>query len=360
MQIADTQEIPAVSPDTIKLISAALDAENPDLVIFTGDQIKGYSSFFRGSKGAENIEKTIKALIAPLEKRGIPFTATFGNHDGQGALCNSEQFEIYKKSPMFVYSEPASDGDDGTFCLSISDGEKDRFLIYIFDSHSNAEGGGYSAVYPEQIEWYRSVRDSFEAENGRCLPSLVFQHIPTPEYFDVLKPAGRFTKGAVRAYGNHKNEFYTLDPQNSGLRDFMGESPAAPYNNSGEIDAFLEKGDVLGVFAGHDHNNSFVAKYKGIDLGYTQGAGFNVYGPGLNRGVRIFDINETGEYSTKTATYAELCPGKTANPAKYALYTYAPSSVAGVTTALKEFAVAAAAITAVAGTVKLIASRKKK
>ena len=27
MQIADTQEIPAVSPDTIKLIGAALDAE---------------------------------------------------------------------------------------------------------------------------------------------------------------------------------------------------------------------------------------------------------------------------------------------------------------------------------------------
>lgn len=360
MQIADTQEIPAISPDTIKLISAALDFEKPDLVIFTGDQIKGYSSFFRGRKGAENIEKTIKALIAPLEAREIPFTATFGNHDGQGALGNSEQFEIYKKSPMFVYSEPASKGDEGTFCLSVSDGEKERFLIYIFDSHSNAEGGGYSAVYPEQIEWYRSVRNGFEAKNGVCLPSLVFQHIPTPEYFDVLKPVRRFTKGAVRAYGNHKNEFYTLDPLNSGLRDFMLESPAAPYKNSGEIDAFLEKGEVLGVFAGHDHNNSFVAKYKGLDLGYTQGAGFNVYGPGLKRGVRVFNISQSGEYSTKTVTYGELCPGKTANPAKYALYTYAPSSVAGVTTALKEFAVVAAAVTAAAGAIKLISKHIKK
>ena len=36
MQIADTQEIPAVSPDTIKLISAALDTQKPDLVVFTG------------------------------------------------------------------------------------------------------------------------------------------------------------------------------------------------------------------------------------------------------------------------------------------------------------------------------------
>ena len=42
MQIADTQEIPAVSPDTLSLINNALDREKPDIVIFTGDQIKGY------------------------------------------------------------------------------------------------------------------------------------------------------------------------------------------------------------------------------------------------------------------------------------------------------------------------------
>ncbi len=125
MQIADTQEIPAVSPDTIKLISAALDREKPDLVVFTGDQIKGYSSFFMGEKGKKNVVSTLKALIKPLEERNIPFTMTFGNHDGEAALGNNEQFEIYKESPMFVYAEPVSENDKGTFCLSISD----KFLI---------------------------------------------------------------------------------------------------------------------------------------------------------------------------------------------------------------------------------------
>ena len=47
MQIADTQETPDVSPDTLSLINSALDREKPDLVIFTGDQIKGYSRKFR-------------------------------------------------------------------------------------------------------------------------------------------------------------------------------------------------------------------------------------------------------------------------------------------------------------------------
>lgn len=346
MQIADTQEIPAISSDTVKLISAALDAEKPDLVVFTGDQIKGYSSFFLGEKGKQHVESTIKALIAPLEERGILFTVTFGNHDGEAALNNSEQFEIYRQSPMFVCSAPASEDDKGTFCLNISD----KFLVYLFDSHSKAENGGYAAVNFKQLDWYRSVRDSYESP----LPSIAFQHIPTPEFFDVIKPVKRFTKGAVRAYGNHKNEFYILDPQNCGLRDFMGESPAAPYENSGEIDAFLEKGEMLGLFVGHDHNNSFVADFKGIKLGYTQGAGFNVYGPGFNRGVRIFDIEESGAFETRTVTFKELCGNKVANKAKFALYTYAPTSVAGVTTALKEFAVVAGAVAGAVGLVKLI------
>ena len=42
MQITDIQEIPAVSPDTLALLEAAVEAEKPDLVVYTGDQIKGY------------------------------------------------------------------------------------------------------------------------------------------------------------------------------------------------------------------------------------------------------------------------------------------------------------------------------
>ena len=349
MQIADTQEIPSVSPDTIKLISAALDSEKPDLVVFTGDQIKGYSTFFLGEKGKTNVESTLKALIKPLEERNIPFTVTFGNHDGEAALNNSEQFEIYKQSPVFVYSEPASEDDKGTFCLNI----ENKFLVYMFDTHSKAEDGGYSGLNEKQLDWYRKTRDSYETP----IPSVAFQHIPTPEYFDVIKPVRRFTKKAVRAYGNHKNEFYVLDPHNCDLRGFMRESPATPYKNSGEIDAFLEKGEVLGLFVGHDHNNSFVADYKGIKLGYAQGAGFNVYGPGYDRGVRILDLDENGSFETKTVTFGELCGKSIRNPAKFAIYSYVPTSVSQVVTTVKEAAVVAGAVFA---TVKLIKHFKKK
>ena len=104
--------------------------------------------------------------------------------------------------------------------------------------------------------------------------------------------------------------------------------------------------------------NQLVANYKGIDLGYTQGAGFNVYGPGLKRGVRIFEIEECGKYETRTLTFRELCGKEVENKAKFALYTYAPTSVSQVVTAVKEAAVVAAAVTGVAGIIKAVKKKK--
>ena len=39
LQIADTQEGKKISPDTLDLINASLDREEPDLVVYSGDQI---------------------------------------------------------------------------------------------------------------------------------------------------------------------------------------------------------------------------------------------------------------------------------------------------------------------------------
>ena len=45
MQITDSQDSGETSGDTVALISAALDAEKPDFVVFTGDQVSiGQSS----------------------------------------------------------------------------------------------------------------------------------------------------------------------------------------------------------------------------------------------------------------------------------------------------------------------------
>lgn len=350
MQIADTQEIPAVSPDTLSLINNALDREKPDLVIFTGDQIKGYSKKFK--KDPAIIESTTDILVEPIAKRNIPFMVTYGNHDAQCGIDNRGQYKFYAKYDNFISGDLRNSDDVGTADIQIYSSTEDKpvFELYIIDSHGKAkDGAGYAPVDKKQIEWYVSRREQLKSENGDYLPSLVFQHIPVPEFFDVIKKVPKGTKGAVPAYGAHENEYFVLNDETIAEGGFMLESPASPDVNTGEFEAMSEKGDVLGIYVGHDHNNSFVVKYKGVDLGYTQGAGFNVYGPGENRGVRIFELDETAprEYKTHTATFKELCGTKIKTPVKEFIYKHAPTSPRAVKPILIKVGIGIAAIAAV-------------
>ena len=42
LQMADIQDGPNVREDTIRLIETAIKKTHPDLIVFTGDQIRGY------------------------------------------------------------------------------------------------------------------------------------------------------------------------------------------------------------------------------------------------------------------------------------------------------------------------------
>lgn len=347
MQIADVQESAVPNPDTIKLIHLAVEREKPDLVIFTGDQIKGYSTSFKKNP-RQKIENLLFQVTEPLREYNIPFAVTFGNHDRDSGVPNKEQMEIYRKLDSFVNPDSRNQNDPGTYSLLIKDseGKKDIFCLYIIDSNAKDENGNYAPVTKEQIEWYKHERDRIESVSNGCLPSLVFQHIPLPEYYKAIRKCSYFTKGRVEAFGSHKNEFYKLFDDSVADGGFMLESPATPEINNGEFDAFKEKGDVLGVYVGHDHNNSFVKKVDGIDLGYTQGAGFSTYGPGGNRGVRIFELNEEvpAQYHTYTVTMNDLCDYKAAKPLGEFILSHAPSSVAQVKSTAKRLAVSAIAI----------------
>ncbi len=355
MQITDTQEHFFVNSDTVKLIRLALEREKPDLVVLTGDQIAGYSPTFFG-KTMEKITRTLDTLLQPIDEAGVPFCMTFGNHDSNCGISNKAQMPIYEAHPTFVAGNQRSEDDPGTLSLTIksSTGDEDVFALYLFDSGGKKSDGSYDAVKPEQIEWYRSERDRLSDSNGAPLPALVFQHIPLPEYFDVLKLVPRGTDGAVEAFFDHADEFYVLPDEALQRGDFMHESPAAPPVNTGEFPAFKEKGDVLGVYCGHDHINSFVLPLDGIDLGYTQGCGFHVYGPGMHRGVRVFTLNETNptHYETYTITMEDLSNDPLAEPWMEFILQHMPSSVQPVLRAAKKIGAATLAIGAAAVIVK--------
>lgn len=330
MQIADTQEIPDVNPDTLKLINEALDREKPDLVVFTGDQIKGYGVTFRGNSQTK-VEQTIDTLLHPIVSRGIPFAVTFGNHDDQAGVTKEQQWQYYKTYPLCV-GEDAPEADGCGNCnlpILASGSDKAVFNLYLIDSHGDAKGGGYEPLEPSQLDWYRRVRDELKAQNGEYVPSMVFQHIPCHEYYRVLKQVDKNTKGAVRAYRTHKNEYYLLDETTCRPGGMFLEPPSIPDVDTGEFKALQEKGDVIAMYVGHDHKNSFIGHLEGIDLGFTQGCGFNVYGPGAERGVRIFELNEANprEYQTHTLTFRGLFGTKVSKPVKEFIYVNSPTTV---------------------------------
>lgn len=335
MQITDMQEIPAVSPDTIALLEAAVEAEKPDLVVYTGDQIKGYGVTYKG-KGKElerAVAKTIYTLLEPVTKRNIPFAVTFGNHDRQVGISNKDQFEdIYKALPNCVGTQPAelSEGG-GTCCIPIkaSDGsDRDIFNLYLFDSGTDAKGGGYEPFDIKIIDWYKKTREELKSKNGQYVPSIVFQHIPMCEYYNALKRVKKGTKGAIRAFRTHKNEYYVLNDSCS-KDDILLEPPSIPNENTGEFNAISEKGDVMAVFVGHDHKNNYVSRYKNVDLGFTQSSGFNAYGNRTKRGVRIIELDENkpGEYETYTRTFDELVGTKVQKPLYDYISSKAPETV---------------------------------
>lgn len=366
MQVADTQDTQVTSKDTIAFLERALDEAKPDLVIFTGDQFKGYGVSFLLGNREENYKRAIDNLIAPLEARNIPFSFVFGNHDDQAfGISKEKQLEMYRahKNCIAVAGDPALPGLCNQYInLRSADGEKILFNLYLVDSLSTTLDGKCAAVTKAQIEWYRTVRDALKKETGEYVPSVLFQHIPVPEMWDVLKEVPKSHKPHAEGFRAHAGKFYDIDERflQKGNCDFLLETPATPAENTGEFEAVSEKGDTLAMFFGHDHNNSFVSKYQNILLGYTQGCGFNVYGPKLDRGVRLIDLNAENlhTFETQTLLYRDLFTVKDIkNKPKYFLYSYAPPSVESVLPKLKAVGIAAG-VAAAGGLIYALSKRK--
>lgn len=82
-------------PLTNTVLNRMLIDEEPDLVLFTGDQLNGQGSSW---DGASVITKVLSQVIDAK----IPWAVVFGNHDDQADLNREEQMKIYKSLPYAV------------------------------------------------------------------------------------------------------------------------------------------------------------------------------------------------------------------------------------------------------------------
>jgi hypothetical protein len=222
-----------------------------------------------------------------------------------GKLSKEELFDIYEEYDCFIGTD---EGDAlygcGTYNLPIyssKDSTKMAYNLWMFDSNTyDEELGGYDYVHDDQVEWYVNKSNELKAANGgEAVPSMAFQHIIVKEIFDLIE-SGDNIEGSMLNYDG-KDYVFKEGVLKAG---YLKEYPCPGTRPSKQFGAMVEQGDVVAMFFGHDHNNSFEVNHSGIDLVATPGFTFNSYG-NEDRGVRIIDINEndTSTYETRLVQF---------------------------------------------------------
>lgn len=322
MQISDMQDGVILTPAVTDYLKKAIPLADPDLIVLSGDNISGGSTGI----GVNVIDKpfvkiAIDQFMSIFEEFGIPVAVVFGNHDAENGVSKEEQMAIYNSYDCCIAID---EGDAlygcGTYNLPIyssTDSSKIAYNLWMIDSNMYDESGdGYDHVHEDQIKWYKDTSNALKAQNGgEPVPSMMFQHIVVPEIYEALKVV---PEGTPNSFGRGDN-YYALDPENT-ITGSLWESPCPADKNGGQFDAILEQGDVVAMFFGHDHKNTYQIKYKGVELVNTPGISFGSYG-NEERGTRIIDINENDRtYKTSIIRYLDLFADDELALERYTLY----------------------------------------
>lgn len=290
----DTKQEQAILKDYLSLQYAAIEAAKPDLAVLMGDNA--------GGNTLEEVQKTLLRITQPYVQTNTPFTFILGNHDLQYAGADLKSlYGIYAALPGIVLPEEIT--EHGDFKLSVQNpgtGDPALELLCVY-SGSDGEARDYSVydyVHPEQLRW---IKDTTDETTRRCghVPTVVFQHIPVPEEYALLKESAPFVMlgGGVAGQNETRGKFFI---KKKGVEGYFGEAPCSPGYNSKEFETLKETGSVFAAFFGHDHLNDFVGMHDGIILGQCKTASFNVYGDGLRQGVRILDFRQDAPFVLNT------------------------------------------------------------
>ncbi|XP_031496456.1 probable inactive purple acid phosphatase 29 [Nymphaea colorata] len=250
--------------NTTAFLERVIRAEQPDLIVFTGDNIFGLD--------ASDAGRSMEAAFAPAVAAGIPWAAVLGNHDQESTLTREEVMKyIVAMNHSISFLNPPSttapmDGY-GNYNLEVQGvassklENKSILNLYFLDSGDYSTVPfipGFDWIKPSQQVWFQTtsslLQNDYTSEpeaQTKPAPGLVYFHIPLPE-------------------------FALLEAQNhTGVKQ---ESVGSPIINSGFFTTMVEAGDVKAVFTGHDHINDLCGKLSGIELCYAGGFGYHAYG----------------------------------------------------------------------------------
>lgn len=299
----------------LNAVAAMVTAEKPDLVVITGDI--AYPVPFQA--GTLNNLSSAKLFAALMEKLGVYWTITFGNHDTEAYSYYSREAisEFYSGEELkYCLFQPGPEDVDGygnhVINVKNSDGVITQSL-YMFDSHSYVDGDflgimwKYDNIHENQIEWYKNTVTSLNEQNQKVLDKLgkdeksdiksaAFFHIPLDEqreaWYEYAQNDFRDTENVKYHYG------------------VAGEKNKIVYSGIGEDELFetmLELGSTKATFCGHDHYNNFSIDYKGIRLTYGMSVDYlaypGIYKLGSQRGCTVINFAPDGSFDCQQESY---------------------------------------------------------
>ncbi len=322
--ICDIQDNYPLHATTKAFITDMLRIHKPDLVVLGGDNTVA---------SKETKADAVKEICDMFVENETYFTLVFGNHDDEQGVSREEllvMYQMYGGKYCLAYDAVPELTGVGTHNLTVksSDGTKNAYNLYMFDSNSYARGVndewlGYDSVHKDQIDWYKATSAEVKAANGgETVYAMAFQHIIVQEIYDLMFYKSPFALG--EATRNYNGQSYTILPFCHNIKDgYLLEAPCPGYYNYGQFDAFVETGDVVATFSGHDHLNSFTVEKDGVDIVNTPGCSFESYGEPATRGIRMLTINEadTSVYKSEMLTVTDYVLGDGAYLTEFGEYS---------------------------------------
>ncbi|KAL1080815.1 hypothetical protein V6Z11_D09G020500 [Gossypium hirsutum] len=242
--------------NTSAFIQRMIQAEKPNLIVFTGDNIFGFD--------AKDSAKSLNAAFAPAIAAGF-----------HGLLEGVMKHIVGLKHTLSQFNPSEAHIIDGfgNYNLEVGGIEGSGFAnksvlnLYFLDSGdystpviascTNTSIPGYGWIKPSQQLWFK--RTSAKLQSAYMRPPMAKKSFAPGLVFD----ASNFT----------------------GVRQ---EGISSATINSGFFTTMVEAGDVKAVFTGHDHLNDFCGQMTGIQLCYAGGFGYHAYGKaGWSRRARV-------------------------------------------------------------------------
>lgn len=250
---------PCSGTNTTAFVKRLVNLEQPDFVVFTGDNVIG--------RNTEQAWRVLQHVIAPVISANISMGIFMGNHDRE---TKHVSIPTLYQNIRTIYNTTLV----GNSRLQIH-GPHKTLQVFFFDYAYGAHklpAGGFKPWAKQQIDWYKSKSDP-------DVPTLVFGHLPLDTY-------------------------KRLDKSN-----VVGDWNAAVTCANGETQLWdaMQSQLVVAYSAGHNHINDFCGRIQPETplLCYSGAAGYTTSGKaGWPRRARVFIWN-----TTNVITYKRLDNG---------------------------------------------------